>query len=103
MKKGLVVAEKLRGMKLSRAAEILREGIEETLRYYRFPREHWLRIRTNNPLERIRNHERDQAEDISCRVLSRWQFCIDAGSSTASTYSRDQVGIKAVSQDGSPY
>jgi transposase-like protein len=27
--------------------------IEETLAYYRFPEEHWRRIRTNNPLERI--------------------------------------------------
>jgi putative transposase len=53
VKKAAVVTDKLRGMKLSRAAEILREGIEETLRYYKFPREHWLRIRTNNPLERI--------------------------------------------------
>jgi len=28
-------------------------GIEETLAYYAFPEEHWRRIRTNNPLERI--------------------------------------------------
>jgi transposase-like protein len=29
------------------------EGAEETLSYYAFPSEHWRRIRTNNPLERI--------------------------------------------------
>ena len=34
-------------------AELVREGIEETLSYYAFPSEHWRRIRTNNPLERI--------------------------------------------------
>jgi hypothetical protein len=28
-------------------------SIEETLGYYAFPEEHWRRIRTNNPLERI--------------------------------------------------
>lgn len=28
-------------------------GISETVSYYTFPREHWRRIRTNNPLERI--------------------------------------------------
>ena len=28
-------------------------AIEETLAYYAFPEEHWWRIRTNNPLERI--------------------------------------------------
>jgi putative transposase len=28
-------------------------AVEETLSYYAFPEEHWRRIRTNNPLERI--------------------------------------------------
>jgi putative transposase len=28
-------------------------AVEETLAYYGFPEEHWRRIRTNNPLERI--------------------------------------------------
>jgi putative transposase len=27
--------------------------VHETLAYYSFPEEHWRRIRTNNPLERI--------------------------------------------------
>ena len=31
----------------------MREGVEETLAYMSFPREHWLKIRTTNPLERI--------------------------------------------------
>ena len=31
----------------------MREGVEETLAYYAFPREHWRSVRTNNPLERI--------------------------------------------------
>ncbi len=28
-------------------------GIEEMLTYMRFPREHWVRIRTNNTVERL--------------------------------------------------
>jgi transposase-like protein len=40
-------------MKLPKVAELVREGILETLSYYHFPQEHWRRIRTNNPLERI--------------------------------------------------
>ena len=36
-----------------RAAELVEAAIEETLAYYAFPEEHWRRIRTNNPLERI--------------------------------------------------
>jgi len=51
--KAKMIAKKLRSMKLSRAAEILEQGVEETLTYYDFPSEHWRRIRTNNPMERI--------------------------------------------------
>jgi len=47
------VAAKLKEMKLADAAEIVRAGIEETLFYYQFPREHWRCLRTNNPLERL--------------------------------------------------
>lgn len=53
LKKAAQVVKKLETMKLKGAAEIVREGIAETLSYYGFPREHWRRIRTNNPLERI--------------------------------------------------
>lgn len=51
--KATLVVEKLITMKLSQAASIVREGVEETLSYMAFPREHWIRIRTNNMLERI--------------------------------------------------
>lgn len=47
------VVKKLEKMKLGKAAGIVREGCEETLSYYEFPREHWRSLRTNNPLERI--------------------------------------------------
>jgi putative transposase len=52
-KKALEVIARLREMRLARAAEIAERGVEETLAYYAFPEEHWRRIRTNNPLERI--------------------------------------------------
>jgi transposase-like protein len=51
--KALRVGAKLRDMRLTRAAELVERGIEETLAYYQFPEEHWRRVRTNNPLERI--------------------------------------------------
>jgi len=47
------VAAKLKEMKLADAAAIVVAGIEETLYYYAFPREHWRSLRTNNPLERL--------------------------------------------------
>jgi transposase-like protein len=34
-------------------AEIVANGIDETLSYYSMPPEHWRCLRTNNPLERL--------------------------------------------------
>jgi transposase-like protein len=53
LRKAADVVEKLEAMKLSKAAKIVREGVEETLSYMAFPAEHWRQIRMNNPLERI--------------------------------------------------
>ena len=47
------VVSKLKKMKLSGAAKLVEDGIEETLLYMTFPREHWRNLRTNNPLERL--------------------------------------------------
>ena len=47
------VVEQLREMKLSQAADLLKNSLEETLSYMNYPDKHWLRIRTNNPLERV--------------------------------------------------
>ena len=47
------ICAKLRDMKLPKAAELIEEKIEETLTYYNYPDNHWVRIRTNNALERI--------------------------------------------------
>ena len=51
--KALLVAEKLREMKLRAAAKKVEESIEETLTFMDFPSQHWTRIRTNNTLERV--------------------------------------------------
>jgi transposase-like protein len=51
--KGMLVVEKLESMRLGVAARCVRDGVEETLSYMRFPREHWTRVRSNNMLERI--------------------------------------------------
>lgn len=47
------VIASLKEMKLTSAAASIAESIEETISFYDFPPEHWQRIRTNNPLERI--------------------------------------------------
>ena len=51
--KAVRVIEKLRALRLTKAAELVETAAEETLTYYAFPEEHWRRFRTNNPLERI--------------------------------------------------
>lgn len=47
------VFTKLEEMKLREAAKKVQDSINETLTYFDFPREHRIRIRTNNAMERI--------------------------------------------------
>ncbi len=47
------VVGKLKKLKLAKTAETVLNGIDETLAYMDYPREHWTRIRTNNALERL--------------------------------------------------
>jgi len=60
------VMTKLKEMKLGQAAEKIREGVEETLRYMAFPSEHWRRIRTNNMLERALREIRRRTNAVGC-------------------------------------
>lgn len=53
LKKAADVFEKLKLMKLAKAAKCVEEGAAETLTYMSYPREHWTRLRTNNALERL--------------------------------------------------
>ena len=64
--KAVQVALRLEEMKLSSAAKLVREGIEETLSYMSFPREFWRRIRTNNPMERIMREIRRRTRVVGC-------------------------------------
>jgi transposase-like protein len=47
-----VVAE-LRRQRMAKAADLVEQHVGETLTYYAFPDSHWIKLRTNNPLERI--------------------------------------------------
>jgi transposase-like protein len=47
------VVDDLKAMRLGKAAELVEQKIGETLTYYAYPSTHWLKIRTNNPMERI--------------------------------------------------
>ncbi len=51
--KALEIVQWLKDNKLKAAAKVLAEGIDESLIYHQFPREHHKSLRTNNMLERI--------------------------------------------------
>ena len=64
--KAEAIAVKLDQMRLKTAAQIVREGAEETLRYMAYPSEHWRQIRTNNMLERIMREIRRRTRVVGC-------------------------------------
>ena len=51
--KAAAVVSELKAMKLPEAAKKVEACIEETLTYCDFPSEHWVKIRTNNVIERM--------------------------------------------------
>jgi len=51
--KAQAVVDELRSQRMTRAAELIEDHIKETLTYYSFPDSHWIKLKTNNPLERI--------------------------------------------------
>lgn len=64
--KTVLVADKLRKMKLEGVAKFVEESIEETLAYMDFPSEHWRKIRTNNGLEQIMKEIRRRTRIVGC-------------------------------------
>ena len=66
LRKAQEVAEYLRKTKLGSAAKTLEEGIAETLTYANYPSQHWLRIRTNNGIERINREIRRRTHAVGC-------------------------------------
>ena len=63
-KKAKDVVEQLRAMKLKEAAKKIEDGIEETLTYMDFPSQHWLKIRTNNVIERMNREIRHRTRVV---------------------------------------
>lgn len=51
--KAVRVTEELRRMRLGKAADLVEAKIDETLAYYAYPPTHWIKLATNNPMERI--------------------------------------------------
>jgi transposase-like protein len=62
--KSVDVVKKLRAMKLKAAAELVENSIHETLTYYAYPPQHWLKIKTNNPMERLLKEARRRTKVV---------------------------------------
>ena len=58
------VVESLKIIKLKTAAELVEKHIAETLTYYAFPRSHWIKLKTNNPMERLLKEVRRRTKVI---------------------------------------
>ena len=58
------VVAKLNAMKLKVAAELVETKIHETFSFYAYPAQHWLRIKTNNPMERLLKEARRRTKVV---------------------------------------
>jgi len=69
---------KLKALRLTKAAELVAQSIDETLAYFAFPEEHWRRLRTNNPLERIMREIRRRTRVVGAFPDGQSALCLAA-------------------------
>jgi putative transposase len=62
--KSKYVIEKLKAMKLTAAAGLVEASIHETFAYFGYPPQHWLKIKTNNPMERLLKEARRRTKVV---------------------------------------
>tara|TARA_R110002111_G_scaffold182509_1_gene248027 strand:+ start:18 stop:1226 length:1209 start_codon:yes stop_codon:yes gene_type:complete len=58
------VISKLRDMKLRAAADLVEKSIHETFAYFAYPPQHWLKLKTNNPMERLLKEARRRTKVV---------------------------------------
>jgi transposase-like protein len=64
LRKAEEVARFLHENKMKSAANTLEKGIQEALTYTNYPHEHWLKIRSNNGIERINREIRRRTNAV---------------------------------------
>ena len=58
------VVAKLKSMKLKAAAELVGNAIHETFTFYAYPPQHWIKLKTNNPMERLLKEARRRTKVV---------------------------------------
>jgi transposase-like protein len=58
------VVAKLKSMKLKAAAELVENAIHETFAFYAYPPQHWIKLKTNNPMERLLKEARRRTKVV---------------------------------------
>ena len=58
------VVNKLQAMRLKAAAELVEKSIHETFAYFAYPPQHWLKLKTNNPMERLLKEARRRTKVV---------------------------------------
>jgi transposase-like protein len=58
------VVSKLKAMKLRAAAELVETAIHETLTFFGYPPQHWIKLKTNNPMERLLKEARRRTKVV---------------------------------------
>jgi len=58
------VVQALTDMRLRAAAKWVEDHIDETLAYYAYPSEHWIKLKTNNPMERLLKEARRRTKVV---------------------------------------
>jgi transposase-like protein len=89
--KALQVIAKLRALRLTTAAELAATTFEETLS---FPEEHWRRIRTKNPLERVPRGIRQRTRVVG--AFPDGQSALNPGRGTLAAHRRDRLVAQTI-------
>jgi len=58
------VVAKLKTMKLKAAADLVENAIHETFAFYAYPPQHWIKLKTNNPMERLLKEARRRTKVV---------------------------------------
>ena len=81
--KARMIIEELKARKMSKAAELVEQAVNETLTYYE-TLTYWQKIRTNNPLERImKKFGAERVWSAPSRTANHVSISLQPGSATS--------------------